>query len=118
MCGCAYTHTHTHTNTDVRTVYDQWPIHRHATHRHTNCTTPRVRRHPEFAKQVTNIAKHLPGGLGWGTATMAPVNEDVYNMHAVNQFTASVYYQHGHLRVRHGHIQYFYVSPTVFLCEG
>lgn len=48
------------------------------------------RKHPEFTRTVTNVAKHLPGGLGWGAAVVAPLADDeAYNKHAVLQNKAA-----------------------------
>ncbi len=41
--------------------------------------SPDPRIHPPFTQAVTNVCRLLPGGLGWGTAVVAPVpNEREY----------------------------------------
>ncbi len=41
---------------------------------------------PHLARVVYNVARHLPGGLGWGTAAVAPMpDEQAYHRHVVLQ---------------------------------
>ncbi len=45
--------------------------------------------HPEFTRLVTNVCRHLPGELGWGSTVVAPVpDEEGYNRHAALLVTA------------------------------
>lgn len=45
-----------------------------------------IREHPTLTQTARNIAAHLPGGLGWGTASLAPVpDEEAFNKHVVLQ---------------------------------
>ncbi len=45
---------------------------------------------PAYVRQVTNVVKALPGGLGWGAAVVAPVpDEEAFNKMVVLQARAS-----------------------------
>ncbi len=47
-------------------------------------------------KAVYNVAKHLPGGLGWGAAAVAPVpDEETFNMHVALQVTTAMIVLYG-----------------------
>ncbi len=50
--------------------------------------SPDPREHPWLTRTVTNVCKFLPWGLGWGQATMDPVDQDTYNRIAVMQAKA------------------------------
>ncbi len=60
------------------------------------CTSPDPRRHVNLTRTVSNIVRALPGGLGWGAASTAPVpDEDAYNRHAVMMEQALQAYKRG-----------------------
>ncbi len=52
-----------------------------------DCADPREQ--GVLTRATTNVAKHLPGGLGWGQASLAPVDEDQYARTCVMQHKAS-----------------------------
>ncbi len=48
------------------------------------------REHLNFGRVVADVAEMLPDGLGWGTTTTLPVDEEAYNRHCVMLTKASV----------------------------
>ncbi len=50
-----------------------------------DCSDLRTLAATELTRAVTSIARHIPGGLGWGIAKVTDIDADAYNRQAVLQ---------------------------------
>ncbi len=58
------------------------------------------RLHTRLSRLTMDIARRLPGGLGWGTAVLAPVpDEEAYTRHAIMQQEAYELFEQGHYKL-------------------